>query len=498
MRATIEWSYESLSEPEKRLFERLSIFVGGCTLAVATAVCATDGGPPADVLDLLASLVSKSLVLPNLDSSPSRYWMLESFREYARDRLVERGEQWTVAHRHALAALESAQWFNRAFEYVHTSRITAQANYEAANWRSALHWALVERGDVVLGQRIAGELGPYFSFFLATTRHTLFFSHAEGRRWIDTALELAGAQTPRAAFAALKYAAARIAGNLREYGAELKASQIVLDRFGELGDALGVARAEVLRGHALIYLGRSAEAKSSLEPALRAARELGERGSFSVACLMRLLALATESDVLAARVLIAQALQIHRSLGHVSSIAYALLDLSECEFMAGNPELALAHAAQSLAAAPDGNMYAKCSALYGTSLYLQALSRYDEALASVREALDIACEHRFQVYVAWSVEHTATIAVLRPGLPAQRRAHVCALAAQIFGFADARLATLGSARLPFVKPRHAALAGVLRDVLGADLVAELMMQGAAMTEEKAVETAFALARETAT
>jgi hypothetical protein len=166
--------------------------------------------------------------------------------------------------------------------------------------------------------------------------------------------------------------------------------------------------------------------------------------------------------------------------------------------MAGNLELALQRAAQSLAAAPDGNMFAKCSALYGMSLYLQTLSRYDEALASVSEALDIACEHRFQVYVAWSVEHIATIAVLRPGLPAQRRAQICALAAQIFGFADARIATLGSARLPFVKPLHAALAVVLREVIGTDLVAELMKQGAAMTEENAVETAFVLARETPT
>ena len=90
MRATIEWSYDLLAEDEQRLFARLSVFRGGCTLEAAEEVA--DAG-----LDTLQSLVEKSL----LRFSNERYWMLETIREYARQQLAEAGEVEAYAGRHA-------------------------------------------------------------------------------------------------------------------------------------------------------------------------------------------------------------------------------------------------------------------------------------------------------------------------------------------------------------------------------------------------------------
>lgn len=492
MGATIDWSYNLLSTEEQHVFERLSVFVGGCTLAAAMEVCATEGVSETELLDLLASLIKKSLVLTDLETGEPRYWMLEPFRRYAYAKLIERGEEHTVAGRHALACLGVAEWFNGAFDCEPAAKVRDRASHEQANWRSALQWTLADRHDVVLGQELAGMLGPYFSFFLATARNAFFFGHVEGRRWLAEALDLVNDRTPGGALAALKYAQARIAGNLREYGAELECSEAALSYYRTIDDSLGIVRAQTTLSHALLYLGRRAEATAMLEEALQIARTVGERGRFTYACLLRLSAIATANDVVAARANIEEAIRQHTALGHESSLAMAMLDLSECELVAGNPEKALTHAMESLAAAPIGNAFARATALHGASLCLTHLARYGEAAKSAREALDIAREFHFGAYVAWCVEHLATIAILRGEGGQEGQTSLDALTARILGYADARLKAIGSARLPFVQPHYQHVLDLLRHGMGAQAVTNLMVEGATMTEDEAVEAAISM------
>ena len=482
MRATIDWSYNLLSLREKRVFESLSVFSGGWTLPAATTVGSAENATSDDVLDVLSSLVRKSLVVLDLDANEPRYELLETFRQYAREKLEAHGGRQSAAHRHAKVCLEHAEWLNRAFDCEPVAILRERGNDDAANWRAALHWSLAERGDVILGQRLAGELSPLFLFFLSTARNHFFFGHGEGRRWIATALELVDEGTPASALAALNYAQAAVAGNLREYRIELESSQSALTRYRTLGDSLGMARAQATLSHALLYLGRPAEAKAVLEEALPLARKMGGRSRFSVACLLRLLALASQEDIVAARSYIAEALQIHDVLGHENSFAMALLDLSECEFCAGNPDLAFERAAESLAAAPPSNVFLKCTAIYGKSLFLAALTRYDEARLCAHEALDLASEYGFAAYVAFALEHLATMA----GPQAET--------ARLLGFAGARLAELGSARLPFLQPQRDRFLSELNDEMGSDAIDRLMAEGAAMTEDQAVEAVRPIAR----
>lgn len=486
MAATIEWSYNVLSTQERHAFERLSVFGGGCTLATAKEVCAPNDDSDAAVLDLLASLVRKSLVLIDLETGEPRYWMLEPFRQYAYAKLIESGEQDLVARRHALATLRMAEWFNRAFDFEAATIIRDRATHEQANWRAALRWALTERHDVMLGQELAGKLGPYFSFHLYTARNAIFFGHKE-RSWLAEALELVDERTPGAVLAALKYAEARIAGNLREYEAELECSNLALRYYRAEGDSLGSIRAQTTLSHALLYLGQRARAGAVLEEALQLARELGERAPFTYACLLRLFAIATQDDITAARGYIEEASRIHRALGHVSSLAMALLDLSECELGAGDPEQALAQALASLAAAPGGSAFVACMALYGVSVCLAHLDRYDEATKRAREALGIAREFHFGAYVAWCLEHLAVVATLRPDAAQDDLTRAYAGTARILGHVDARLRAIGSARLPFAQPFYRRALDLLHDALGSPVVTSLLAEGSTMTEGEATE-----------
>lgn len=109
LRATMDWGHELLSEKERALFRRFSVFSGGFTLEAAEAVCAGDGVEPEEILDLLGRLVDKSLVLVGWEGEDSRYRMLETVGQYASAKLGEAGEDVHFGGRHADVFLRLAE-----------------------------------------------------------------------------------------------------------------------------------------------------------------------------------------------------------------------------------------------------------------------------------------------------------------------------------------------------------------------------------------------------
>src|SRR5579884_2251548 len=142
LRATVDWSYALLAEPERSLLRRLSVFAVGWTLEAAEAVAAGDGIQPYAVLDLLAQLVDKSLVLTEEQRGAVRYRLLETIRQYAHDRLQEAGEVERTRDRHLayfLALAEEAEPKLRGVEY---QRFLDRLEEEHDNLRIALEWGL--------------------------------------------------------------------------------------------------------------------------------------------------------------------------------------------------------------------------------------------------------------------------------------------------------------------------------------------------------------------
>ena len=101
LRATLDWSYELLTEPERVVLRRLAIFAGTFSLEAAGAVAASSEIAPSDVVDGVSSLVAKSLVAAEVDGTIARYRLLDTTRAYALEKLAESGERELLARRHA-------------------------------------------------------------------------------------------------------------------------------------------------------------------------------------------------------------------------------------------------------------------------------------------------------------------------------------------------------------------------------------------------------------
>ena len=178
MRATLDWSYELLSKPQRRLFRRLSVFAGGFSLEAAEAVGATD--EPEEVLGLLGALVEQSLVQVQKTPDETRYGMLEPVRQYALEKLEQSGETSGVRQNHAeffLTLLEQAAselWGPQQEEWLEG------LERENGNLRAVISWALeAEKAE------IAGRLCWALWLFWWARGY-----HQEGRRWSEATLAL--------------------------------------------------------------------------------------------------------------------------------------------------------------------------------------------------------------------------------------------------------------------------------------------------------------------
>jgi predicted ATPase len=350
LRATIEWSHDLLTGPEKQLFARLGVFRGGCTLATAETIVDAD-------LDELQSLVDKSL----LRHTGDRFWMLETIREYAVDQL----DQPDVAQRHASHYLALGE---EAYRHISVDQElwVGQLDAEHDNLRAALdHFEA--QGDSQQGLQLAGALHRYWY-----TRGHL----REGRERVERLL--VADKHPTQARARALDAAAVLALNQADYAAARQRAEAALALHRELGDLWGVAYAEMLlgalasgendfetarrlsaeaearfrelgdeyyarlsaanRGYYLQELGRLDEARDLLEGVLQGARAAGEERNEGAA-LGQLGQVAIMQDrYLTALQLLVESLRIWNRIGDVTMAARDLRRLSRALGELGHPE----------------------------------------------------------------------------------------------------------------------------------------------------------------
>src|SRR5580700_2802418 len=160
LRATLDWSYELLTEPERVVLRRLAIFAGGFTLEVASAVAADGEITAANVVDCLASLVAKSLVTTDAGSVSVRYRLLETTRVYMLEKLVQAGEFDEVARRHAERYLHLFEGAEAAAAARPTDEWLADYVQRMDNLRAALDWAFTPGGDASVGVALTAAAVP--------------------------------------------------------------------------------------------------------------------------------------------------------------------------------------------------------------------------------------------------------------------------------------------------------------------------------------------------
>lgn len=314
LRATIEWSHDLLTPQEQRLFARLSVFRGGCTLEAAQAVAGAD-------LEGLQSLLDKSLLRRRED----RFFMLETIREYAAERLEGDEEREHVRRRFAQHLLELAEaarpHLRRPEQQVWFRRLGSEQD----NLRAVLGWA-IEHGRAEVGLRLATALQVFWR------RRG---QHEEASRWLESLLALGPALPPRIRAPALAAAAhfAALTGNLGLAEQRFAESIPALRR---LGDEAGLA--EALRGAAELAAeqGDDEGARQAAEEALELFAKLGDLGA--VAGRLRMLGeLALgRGDVASARRLFERAIATSREAGDEGNVARLTHSLADLELAAGH------------------------------------------------------------------------------------------------------------------------------------------------------------------
>jgi predicted ATPase/DNA-binding SARP family transcriptional activator len=225
LQATLDWSYGLLEEREQRLLGRLSVFAGGWSLEAAEALCAEEGNGPDAVLMGLADLVDRSLVVYEEQEGTGRYRLLETTRQYAKEKLHGSGETDTMGGRHRDFFLHGldGKLDHRDWDPVWDVNVQECAEeyqrwcaIERANCRAALRFSLDEPNGAKSAMRMAAQLWRFWH------RHGY---HTEGRSWVHAALEKDGGIS----FSHERLMAINVAGFLAEMQSDYEALRPLAD-----------------------------------------------------------------------------------------------------------------------------------------------------------------------------------------------------------------------------------------------------------------------------
>jgi predicted ATPase/class 3 adenylate cyclase/DNA-binding CsgD family transcriptional regulator len=395
LQASVDWSYDLLGEAEKTVFRRISVFAGGCTLDAAEAVCAGDGIESNEVLDVLSHLVDRSLVFVEEEGEESRYRLLQTIRDYARDRLIESGEEASVRARHRDTYLDITETGSRA-AYGRMDAAFARFETEHDNLRAALEWCKQQSDDEAL-VRMAGALILFWM---------LRWHSDEGRRWTNEALSRTVGQRTEARARTLNGLGYLELGQWNVFPVPALANE-ALAIYRELGDRSGEATSLHLLGTMAVYMGQHATGRPQLKEAEAIAKETldGEEGedptSFRRAVAHWVLAASLESqgysyvytedpDPDAAAVALDEAISVARSARAEDIARRALLWRGMAEQMRGEYRRAQPWLEQALDSAREGRstvMYGWALSQLGTVLLWQG--EHERARSCLEESISL-------------------------------------------------------------------------------------------------------------
>ncbi|HEX5502968.1 MAG TPA: LuxR C-terminal-related transcriptional regulator [Thermomicrobiales bacterium] len=428
---TIAWSHALLDPAERRLFRRLAIFAGGCTLVAAEAVAAPLPGESGDVLDGIAALLAQNL-LYRADGADgaARVGMLATIRAYALERLADSGEADLLAERHAAHFLAFAEAAEAGLTGPEQRTWLWRLDAEQGNVQAALGWALA-RGDRATALRLGGALWRSWHM-----RGLL----GEGRRWLERALAGADAVAP-----AIRAKALTGAGVLAHYQGDFGRAAACCGEALVLARRLGDPRAVVDSLHGLALVARSS-GNPATAPAMYAeclALLHGQDDPWRVAYTHTYRGLALwvqDPDDPAARRAGEEGLALFRRIGDRWGLGRSLNFLGDLAIVAGRVE-ARAMLAEALAVQREfGDRLGIARAL--SSQAAIALHDGDHAAARrlTRDSLTLLSDAGDRVNV------TLCLAGLACTAAAEGQFH---LAARLFGAADALLAALGVAEVVY-------------------------------------------------
>ena len=510
LRNTISWSYHLLNAQEQRLFRWLSVFVGGCTLQAAEAVCAGTG----DEMDDIASLIDKSLLRSieqtGEDSEEPRLLMLETIREYGQELLASGGEATDARQAHADHFLLLAEEAVPALDGPLLTSWLDRLEQEHDNLRAALHWFL-EAGQAVMALRLCSALERFW---------VVRGYRNEGLTFLERALGGSAEVAPSVRAKAL-LAAARLSFMQSDYDRGKALAQESLALFRELGDKRGIAlslnrlgiaawrradfpTARVLMEEDLalykelgnpdriawslfalgllnIKQGEYIRASASFEEGLALFRRLDNKRGIAASLTQMAAALfVSQGDQTMVYPLLAQGLSLDREVGDKEGMAVSSLLLGSVVLKQGDVATARTRVEEGLL------LYREMGYREGIAEALSLLGKVEAArgdLAFARtlyeESLTMARELGQRELIATGLEGLAR-AIAAQGDPAQ--------AARLWGMAEALREAIGAPLHPVERADYDPAVAAVRDQLGEGAFASAWAEGRTMTAEQVLAT----------
>ena len=427
LRATLDWSYDLLTDEERALLRQLSVFAGGWTLEAAEAVAGAETG---DVLDLLSRLVDKSLVMVHERQGTARYGMLETIREYASGLLSQSGEGDAVRRRHAEYFVVESEASRRAISEGVSAEWLEKMEAEHDNVRAALAWSLENDPDACV--RLAAAAHPFREMRGHLT---------ESRRSLEAAL--ARENTASALVLAEAY--------------------LALGRVASLQGDVAVARGFYARG-------------------LPLAKAAGDTKQVAVATYIMGTLANMEGDLGAARALLEESLAISREAGYVNLIIPCLNSLGEAARLEGDAGAARAYYEQAVAVARGKRQdHFLIIPLCNLGAVACEGGDVDAARACYEEALMTARVLGSAEFVSLSLDGLAAVAAKRG---AWERA------GRLAGAAAALLEEIGATLAPVDLAFRERYLGEVREHVGEAALEAALAEGRAMVRDEAIEDAM--------
>jgi predicted ATPase len=425
LRATVDWSHQLLTDPEKVLFRRLSVFRGGWTIEAAEAVTADETLAPDDVLDLLGELVNRSLIFADTTETTGRFRMLETLREYAAERAADAGESGWLAANHAHYYTAFAEAGQLGLRGAGQTRWLQALRHERSNLDAALLWCRRHvESEPVLGLRLVAAMGWFWYFtsnqhalghidaMLAASQQASRESRAravQARSIVarpgscivhpsPLCAESAGQSLEdldrlgdqhAAAYSRALLAVEAIAGRTNPDPARLLAA--ARQAFDQAGDRWGQALTLFVDMELQFASGRLDEGRATFAEALNLFRELGDHWGISAVQYHYGIALHRAG-------LFHEAIEVYRSalsegrIGLTNTVQYALANLGNISLLIGDLDGADAYFTSAHAVARELGADASTLALLGHGDLArlrgdsdQARNRYTAALSRIAE-----------------------------------------------------------------------------------------------------------------
>lgn len=487
LEAMLDWSHDLLSEPEQTLFRRLAVFSGGWTLEAAEQICGFGNLAPAGVMDLLESLVSRSMVVANASTATGRrFSFLESIHDYARRKLEAAGEtgllrrrhfdffvHWTEAHTPLGFGSEQQLWL---------SLLTS----DWANLRSALNWG--EQQETLRNETL--RLAIACNAFM-DTRGIL----GEARKHLQALLAGSTGQESIELRTRALLDASILAYYQGDYSAAIMLAEEALPlsrRMGDPGKALQ-ARSLMHIGDYSKDLGNYDRARISLEEALAIYHELGsEREAVAIGLLLLGSVAMRVGDYTRAEKVFAETLADDNRPEAPANLAWVFASLGELSLRRERYDEAQALLEQSLAIREALDMQWSVADVLGTLGWVALEQKnFDQARRLLRRSIELRLEIGESGRLAWCLGKLAEVIIIEAQfLPPAMRRDKHTQSARVFGAAAALRASHNSVVDPVDQANYDRLLIELRQSLGDQVFAEAWAHGEVLPITEIIDLAL--------